>query len=84
MLVLIPPGVLHETSGTPFKRKLMHFSRKALEQYYNPQTVNELLSDCASFIYIPNENMPLKTVEAIFQKRVCFLRAAIFKVVSKA
>ena len=74
-LVLIPPGVLHETSGTPFKRKLMHFSRKALEQYYNHQTVNELLSACSSFIYTPNENMPLKTVEAIFQQtRMFFLR----------
>lgn len=67
-LVIIPPGILHETSGQAFSRRLIHFSRECLEEFLDKKTVDSLLSACSAPIRIPNEKMPLKNVEAIFQQ----------------
>ena len=79
MLVIIPPGVLHETTGSSFKRKLMHFSRSALQEVFNKKTVDDLLSVCSSPVYIPNENMPLRNVEMIFQQASIFFARGDFQ-----
>jgi AraC-like DNA-binding protein len=78
MLVLIPPGVLHETSGSPFSRKLMHFSRKGLERIFAPNVVADLLDLPECPIYIPNENISLSSIENVFhQARIYFTRGNV-------
>ncbi len=41
--ILIPPGVPHQTSGTAFKRRLIHFHSSTLALIYNREYISTLL-----------------------------------------
>lgn len=74
-LVIIPPGLLHETSGSAFTRKLMHFSRSALEEFFHKKIANELLCVCDAPVYIPKDHTQRETIEKLFQQgRLYFLQ----------
>lgn len=67
-VVIIPPGVLHGTEGSPFTRKLVHFSRKALSMFFNEQTVNDFLENNSQFLYIPDISTSSATIDFLFQR----------------
>ena len=68
MLVLIPPGILHETSGSAYKRKLIHFSGKGLETMMLPDYVKKLLNISSGLIFSPGMNTSLSTIESTFSQ----------------
>ncbi len=41
--ILIPPGIPHQTSGTAFKRRLIHFNSSTLSLVFNREYISTLL-----------------------------------------
>lgn len=42
-IVLVPPGIFHETTGKAYKRRLFHFSKDFLLRYYSKDYTESLL-----------------------------------------
>lgn len=43
-VVFIPPGLVHVTTGGPFDRKLIHFSKSLLTDVFNEKYISDLLN----------------------------------------
>lgn len=54
--ILIPPGVPHQTSGTAFKRRLIHFNLSLLERLFNKNYIKTMLEPFDNIIYLSSTN----------------------------
>lgn len=52
--ILIPPGVPHQTNGTAFQRRLLHFTKDILRTVLSEDYINKMLELFENIIYFSN------------------------------
>ena len=66
-IVLIRPGLPHQTFGEEFERILINFNRESLCEIFNENFVDELLKSFDHFYFPPQQNNVRNLFESILK-----------------